>query len=132
MAKYEGGCLCGAVRYRADVDPVNERICHCRLCQKAIGAAFNARVLFRIEDVSIEGQWAIVNTSPDLKRGFCPSCGTTMFSRRDAAGIMGITTGSLDDPSLFRPQMHIFTASKQPWVMLDDGLPQYEAGPPAA
>lgn len=130
MARYEGGCLCGSVRYRADVDPVNERICHCRLCQKAIGAAFNARVLFRIDAVTIEGPLATVNTSPDLKRGFCASCGTTMFSRRDSAGIIGITTGSLDDPTLFRPQMHIFTASKQPWVMLDDGLPQYEAGPP--
>ena len=130
MARYEGGCLCGSVRYRADVDPINERICHCRLCQKAIGAAFNARVLFRIDEITIEGPLATVNTSPDLKRGFCPSCGTTMFSRRDSAGIIGVTTGSLDDPTLFRPQMHIFTASKQPWIMLDDGLPQYEAGPP--
>lgn len=131
MAKYKGGCVCGTIRYSADAAPINERICHCRLCQRAIGAAFNARVLFRIEDVSIEGPWASVNTSPDLKRGFCPNCGTTMFSRRDSAGIIGITTGSLDDPSLFHPQMHIFIASKQPWVMLDDGLPQYEAGPPA-
>ncbi|MBN9217801.1 MAG: GFA family protein [Mesorhizobium sp.] len=131
MAKYQGGCLCGTVRYSADAAPINERICHCRLCQRAIGGAFNARVLFRIEDVTIEGQWASVNTSPDLKRGFCPNCGTTMFSRRDSAGIIGVTTGSLDDPSLFRPQMHIFTASKQAWVQIDDGLPQYEAGPPA-
>src|SRR5689334_9465640 len=87
MAKHQGGCLCGAVRYSTDAAPINERICHCRLCQKAIGAAFNARVLFRIDDVTIEGPLATVNTSPDLKRGFCPSCGTTMFSRRDSAGI---------------------------------------------
>ncbi|MFA6153612.1 GFA family protein [Mesorhizobium sp.] len=130
MARYEGGCLCGAVRYRADAAPINERICHCRLCQRAIGAAFNARVLFRIDDVTIEGTLATADSSPDIKRGFCPSCGTTMFSRRDAAGIMGITTGSLDDPSAFKPQMHIYTASKQAWVILDDGLPQYEGAPP--
>ena len=79
--------------YAPTSTPINERICHCRLCQKAIGAAFNARVLFRIDDVTIEGPLATVNTSPDLKRGFCPSCGTTMFSRRDSAGIIGITTG---------------------------------------
>ena len=130
MAKYQGGCLCKAVRYRVDAAPINERVCHCRLCQKVIGAAFNARVLFRVDEVTIEGSLAMVNTSPDLKRGFCSSCGTTMFSRRDSAGIIGITTGSLDDPTAFKPQMHIFTASKQPWVMLDDGLPQYEGAPP--
>ncbi|MFI0848549.1 GFA family protein [Mesorhizobium sp. IMUNJ 23232] len=129
-AKYQGGCLCGSVRYHADAQPINQRICHCRLCQRAIGAAFNARILFRIDDVTFDGMVATVHSSPDLKRGFCPSCGTTIFSRRDAAGIMGLTTGSLDDPSLFEPEMHIFTASKQPWVTIDDGLPQYEAGPP--
>ena len=130
MAKYEGGCHCGAVRYSAEVAPVNQRVCHCRRCQKVIGAAFNARVLFRIDHVTIDGPVAMVNTSPDLKRGFCSNCGTTMFSRRESAGIIGITTGSLDDPTAFKPQMHIFTASKQPWVQLDDGLPQYEGAPP--
>ena len=55
MARYEGGCLCGAVRYSAEAEPINERVCHCRLCQKAIGAAFNARLLFRIEDVTLSG-----------------------------------------------------------------------------
>jgi hypothetical protein len=130
MTKYEGGCLCGAVRYKAEVTPINERVCHCRICQKAIGAAFNARLLFRIDDVTVEGPVATVNSSPDLLRGFCPVCGTTMFSRRDSRNILGVTSGSLDDPSLFKPDMHFWTASKQPWVMLDDGLPQYEGPPP--
>ena len=128
---YEGGCLCGGVRYRAEGEPVNERICHCRLCQKAIGAAFNARILFRVEAVAIEGPAATVNSSPDLQRGFCPECGTTLFSRRASAGVIGLTTGSLDDPSLFRPQMHIWTSSRQPWVTIEDGLPQFEGAPPA-
>lgn len=131
MKRYEGGCLCGAVRYRAEASPINERICHCRLCQKAIGAAFNARLLFHIEDVTIEGDLATVNSSPDLKRGFCPACGTTLFSRRDSKGIIGVTSGSLDDPSMFKPDMHFWTASRQPWLKLADGLPQYEGAPPA-
>jgi len=129
--KYTGGCLCGTVRYRAKGEPINERICHCRLCQKAIGAAFNARVLFAVEAVAIDGPAGWAKSSPDLERGFCPGCGTTMFSRRAGAGIIGITTGSLDDPSVFRPQIHIWTASKQPWVVIDDGLPQYQGAPPA-
>ena len=131
MAKYEGGCLCGAVRYRAEAEPINQRICHCRLCQKAIGAAFNARLLFNTDDVTVEGPVAIVNSSPDLVRGFCPTCGTTILSRRHSRPILGVTSGSLDDPSLFKPDMHFWTASKQPWVMLDDGLPQYEGASPA-
>ena len=131
MTRYEGGCLCGAVRYRAEAEPINERICHCRICQRAIGAAFNARLLFRIDDVTIEGPVATINSTPDLQRGFCPACGTTLFSRRESRNILGVTSGSLDDPSLFKPDMHFWTASKQHWVMLDDGLPQYEGAPPA-
>ena len=53
MKKFSGGCLCRAVRYETTADPLNQRVCHCRECQKALGAAFNARVLLRIEDVSI-------------------------------------------------------------------------------
>jgi len=127
---FEGGCQCGAVQYKTKGQPINERVCHCRLCQKAIGAAFNARVLFRIEDVTLTGPVARVYSSPDLKRGFCPLCGTSLFSQRDATGVLGLTSGSLDDPTLFKPQMHTFTASKQPWITIADGLPQYEAGPP--
>lgn len=129
--KYEGGCLCGAVRYSAEAEPINQRVCHCRLCQKAIGAAFNARLLFHIDEVTLSGPVETVNSSPDLERGFCPRCGTTIFSRRERRGIMGLTSGSLDDPSLFQPQMHMYTASRQPWVKLDDGLPQHEDAPPA-
>lgn len=127
---YQGGCLCGAVRYRTASAPINARVCHCRLCQKAIGASFNARVLFRADEVTVEGAVDYVHTSADLKRGFCPRCGTTLFSRRLSNDTIGVTSGSLDDPSLFKPQMHIYVASKQPWLVIDDGLPQHEGMPP--
>jgi hypothetical protein len=127
---YQGGCLCGAVRYRVAAAPINERVCHCRLCQKVIGAAFNGRLLFRAEEVSIEGPVDYVHTSADLKRGFCPRCGTTLFSHRLSAKATGVTAGSLDDPALFKPQMHIYVASKQPWLVINDGLPQFEGPPP--
>ena len=89
MAKYEGGCLCGAVRYKAEVEPVNERVCHCRICQRAIGAAFNARLLFRIDDVTVEGPVATINSTPDLKRCFCPVCGTTASATSWLKGCTG-------------------------------------------
>ena len=129
--RYEGGCLCGAVRYVAEGMPVNERVCHCRLCQKAVGAAFHARLLFRLADVRLSGPVETFDSSPALARGFCRHCGTTIFSSRKSAGVVGLTAGSLDDPSLFRPTMHIWTSSRQPWLKLDDGLPQYAEGAPA-
>ncbi|MCA0277479.1 MAG: GFA family protein [Proteobacteria bacterium] len=129
--RYEGGCMCGAVRYVAEGVPVNERICHCRSCQKAVGAAFNARLMFRAEQVSMTGPVKIAFSSPAVKRGFCADCGTTVLSGRDAAGILAVTSGSLDDPTQFHPTMHIWVSSKQPWLKLDDGLPQFEEAVPA-
>lgn len=132
MVVFKGGCVCNAVRYATTGEPVNQRICHCRLCQKAIGAAFNARVLMRIEDVSITGPVATFHTSETLERGFCTQCGSSVFSRRAAAGVMGLTAGTLDDPSLFKPDMHFWVSSKQDWLNISDGLPQYSEAAPAA
>lgn len=124
-----GGCLCGAVRYEAEGEPINVRVCHCRLCQRAIGAAFNARALYEIDKVAVTGDVARVNSSPGLQRGFCPKCGTTLYSMRESLGVMGLTSGSMDDPSRFAPTEHIWVSSKQPWLKLDDGLPQHPEGP---
>ena len=129
--RVEGGCLCGQVRYVADGEPVNVRICHCRMCQGAIGAAFNARMLFRRSDVEITGEIRQFNSSPELARGFCATCGSTLFSARESQGLIGRTSGTLDDPSVFQPTMHIWTSSRQPWLRIDDGLPQYAEAPPA-
>ncbi len=127
----EGGCLCGTVRYRATGEPINTRVCHCRFCQRALGAAFNARLLLPLAAVAIAGNVGRVNSSPDVVRGFCRACGTTLFSERTAAGVIGLTCGSLDNPAEFRPTAHIWTSSKQPWLRLDDGLPQYPEAFPA-
>jgi hypothetical protein len=129
--RYEGGCFCGAVRYVAEGTPINERICHCRLCQKASGAAFNARLLFRDTDVRLCGPAGRFHSSPALERGFCRECGTTAFSARRGAGVIGLTAGSLDDPGQFRPDMHFWTSSRQPWLSFGDGLPQHPEGPPS-
>ena len=128
---YEGGCLCGSVRYVAEGVPVNQRICHCRLCQKALGAAFNARLLFRSADVRVSGAATRFHSSPDLQRAFCGACGTTLFSFRHSRDVVALTAGSLDDPSQFQPDMHFWTSSRQAWVKLDDGLPQYPEAAPA-
>ena len=130
MTGFRGGCLCGAVRYETNAAPLNQRICHCKACQKVIGAAFNARVLMRIEDVVISGPVNTFHSSADLERGFCSRCGASIFSRRVSAGVIGLTAGSLDETSLFNPDMHFWVSSKQPWLKITDDLPQYPEGPP--
>ncbi len=128
---FVGGCLCGAVRYVARGPVVNARVCHCRLCQRAIGAAFNARLLFRRADVEISGPVAEHPSSDAIQRGFCPRCGTTIYSHRAAAGMIGLTSGSLDNPAQFVPEAHIFVESRQPWVVLDPAVPAYPGPAPA-
>lgn len=125
---FSGGCLCGASRYEARGEPINVRVCHCRLCQKALGAAFNARVLMDRAAVELSGPIRRVNSSSDLQRGFCSVCGTTLFSERKDPAVIGLTVGSLDDPNQFKPTAHVWTSSKQSWLRLDDGLPQHPEG----
>lgn len=127
----EGGCLCGASRYVARGEPINVRVCHCRVCQRALGAAFNARVLMPLSGVTMTGPLGRRNSSPVLVRGFCAVCGTSLFTERAGAGVIGLTCGSLDLPEDCQPTEHIWTSSKQAWLTIDDGLPQYPEGAPA-
>lgn len=126
-----GGCLCGLVRYQATGPAINARVCHCRLCQKAFGAAFNARLLFPRDAVTFTGQVAEFPSSEAIQRGFCPRCGTTLYSHRHVAGTIGLGVGSLDNPSVFTPECHIFAASKQPWVTIPEGVTVHQGQAPA-
>jgi len=126
-----GGCLCGACRYETSATPINVRACHCRLCQKAIGASFNARVLVSLDSLTIDGPVGWFASSEALRRGFCTQCGTTLFSERASGNVIGLTMGSLDKPDRHVPAEHIWTASKQAWLTLADDLPCWEEGPPA-
>jgi hypothetical protein len=131
MGAIEGGCLCGACRYETDAAPLNIRACHCHICQKATGAPFYARVAVPLDSVTISGPVGWYNSSAHLRRGFCPHCGTTLFSERASANVIGLAMGSLDDPARFTPESHIWLSSKQPWVQLGDDLPHHQENPPA-
>ena len=128
---FTGGCLCGACRYGAAGPPIDVRACHCRACQQTTGSAFYARVLVARDTVSIEGPVGWFHSSPDLQRGFCTVCGSTLFSERLSAGTIGIALGSLDEPDRFRPAEHIWTSRRLAWIDLDDDFPQWLEGPPA-
>jgi hypothetical protein len=121
----EGGCLCGAVRFRCEGEPLNVRICHCRTCQKAMGSPFFARALFDQRALTVEGETAYYASSEAIHRVFCKTCGTRLFSRRTNGTAVGIALATFDDRNALAPTEHIWVSNKIAWVRLDDGLPQY-------
>jgi hypothetical protein len=121
----EGGCLCGAVRFRCEGEPINVRVCHCRTCQKAMGSPFFARALFEPRALTIEGETAFYPSSEAVHRVFCKTCGTRLFSRRTNGTAVGVALATFDDRNAFAPTEHIWVSDKIDWVKLDDGLPQY-------
>ncbi|MDE2379929.1 GFA family protein [Bradyrhizobium sp.] len=122
----EGGCLCGAVRYKAEGEPLNVRACHCRNCQKAMGSPFFARALFPQTALTIEGEIGRYPSSDAIDRVFCKRCGTRLFSWRRNGTAAGVALATFDDRNAFAPTEHIWVSEKIAWVTLDDGLPQYE------
>lgn len=128
--KHEGGCLCGAVRFTCEGEPINVRICHCRLCQKSMGAPFFARALFDQKALTLEGPTGRYPTSERLERVFCQTCGTRIGSRRTNGTAAGIALALFDERNIFSPTDHIWISEKIDWVRLADDLPQYAEGPP--
>ena len=95
-----GGCQCGAVRFRADSLHGNSHVCHCRMCQKAVGNFFAALVGVPLTDFTwTRGEPAIFQSSEKVERGFCNNCGTPLFYRYVADNYISMTTGSFDHPA---------------------------------
>lgn len=128
---HEGGCLCGAVRFVCEGEPINVRVCHCRLCQKAYGAPFNARALFAQDQVTLSGPLARYPSSRAIDRLYCEACGTRLASWRTNGTAVGIALALFDDRNAFAPTEHIWVSEKLAWLRLDDGLPQHPEAAPA-
>jgi len=126
----EGGCLCGAVRFRAEGEPLNVRVCHCRNCQKAMGSPFYARAMFPQTALAVEGETSRYATSPRVERVFCTKCGTRLFSWRTDGTAAGVALATFDDRNAFAPTEHIWVSMKMDWVKIEDHLPQYQESVP--
>lgn len=127
----EGGCACGAVRYRLASDPLIIHCCHCLNCQRQTGSAFVINVLIetdRVELLAGEPQPIDVpRNGGSTQRIFrCPTCQVAVFSQYTRPEVLFIRGGTLDQPSSVTPDVHIFTRSKLSWVALPDSVPAFE------
>ncbi len=131
---YEGGCHCRAVRYTGSEDPEFTFYCHCHDCQRTTGSPFSMELMLDEKSFKIDGTLQSYVVSGDsgkpVTRWFCANCGSGVYLECEAdPGYVFLKVGSLDDASWVIPQMHIYTAAKQPWIKIEDGLPQYEKAP---
>ncbi len=131
--EWTGRCLCGAVRYRATANPLRAVNCHCNICRRTSGAAFLTFVHFPVAAFTwTQGMPTRYRSSREAERGFCAICGSTLTMHESViADRVQVTLGSLDRPDLVRPDDHVWTDSKLPWLRIEDGLPRYTTISPA-
>lgn len=128
MAKtYEGGCLCGAVRFHAHGEPTFVAHCHCRSCRRQTGSVISTFAGYGTGDVEwTKGRPASFASSPGVIRGFCPSCGTPLAYESDKrAGQIDLFLGTFDTPEDLPARLHVWTEARIPWFHADEHLPRH-------
>jgi hypothetical protein len=125
--KLEGGCLCGAIRYRFEAAPHHVAHCHCSQCRRAAGAPVVTWATLRDKDVTIlAGEAAWFRSSDHARRGFCARCGTPLFFLSTRyPGLIDVTAASLDRPEALTPTGHTHEPSRIPWLVMADRLPRH-------
>jgi len=128
----EGRCDCGAVRYRLNARPLFVHCCHCSWCQRESGSAFAVNAMIEASEVELLSGAPVATTLPTASgKGQvfhrCPDCGVTLWSNYAGAGdrIHFVRAGTLGDPSWAPPDIHIYTSTKLPWVVLPEGVPAF-------
>jgi hypothetical protein len=125
-----GGCDCRTIRYRMETEPLFVHGCHCRWCQRETGASFALNAMIEADRVTLlAGRPELVDTPSASGKGQkiarCPSCRLAVWSHYAGAGtaVSFVRVGTLDDPDALPPDVHIYTSTKQPWVVLPPGVP---------
>ena len=127
----EGGCSCGAVRYRLMSEPLFTHCCHCLNCQRQTGSAFVINLLIEADRVElVAGAPQPVDVPRDdgsSQRIFrCPTCQVAVYSEYGRPEVWFVRGGTLDDPTQTAPDVHIFTRSKLSWVAIPESVPEFE------
>lgn len=129
--KRTGQCLCGAVRYAAEGDPVYNALCHCGDCRRWSGAPMAGWIAFPADKVAVTGTPVVYNSSEHGRREFCGTCGTGLFYRNAnmLPGLVDIPSGTLDDPADNPPALHVQVAERLPWMDSIADLPTFSRYP---
>ena len=109
MDRFKGSCLCGAIRIEASGQPYRVGLCHCMDCRKHHGALFHASAIFPEDAVTIIGE-----THAYQGRHFCPTCGSSVFSRSDNE--FEFNLGTLDQPDQLKPTYELWTCRRESWL----------------
>jgi hypothetical protein len=131
--KLEGGCACGAVRYRLGSAPMFVHCCHCRDCQRQTGSAFVINALIETDRIAVlagapEAVGVPTDSGQPHKIFRCPSCRTAVWSEYGGrTALRFVRVGTLDDPAALAPDVHIYVRSKLAWVTLPRTTPAFEA-----
>ena len=121
--KHGGGCLCGAVRFVAEGPPLWVAHCHCHSCRRHAGAAVTTYVGYGNDRVTWQGNRAVYESSPGARRGFCPTCGSTLTYAGDRfPDEIHIHVSAFDEPDRFPAQVHVNFAEKVSWFDVRDDL----------
>jgi hypothetical protein len=129
----EGGCQCGAIRYRLNGEPVFLTICHCSECKRQSGSAFGMSLRMRRSDVEVTGEprrWTRSSDSGNpVVCAFCETCGTRVWHEPAVPGFVHIKPGTLDDFSTLAPSYESWTVRKSPWLRFDGIVASFERMP---
>ncbi len=127
----EGGCTCGAVRYRMKAAPMMVHCCHCRWCQRETGSAFVINAIVETSNLDVTGETVTVDTPSASGKGQkivrCPACRVALWSHyaRRGRALAFVRAGTLDDPSAVTPDVHIFTSTRLDWVTLPQDVQSF-------
>ena len=128
---YEGGCLCGAIRYRATGPTIFVAYCHCRSCTMSSGAPLVGWATFEKDGFSfIKGSPTERASSPPVRRTFCATCGSPLtYTHSERADQIDVTLATIDDPTGLAPMCHVWVSEKRPWLAIGDELPRFAQWP---
>ncbi len=132
-----GGCLCGEIRYEATSDPIVTRICWCRACQYLGAGSGTVNVCFPTAGFVVRGtpreHRSVADSGNTMRRRFCGTCGTPLFSEADARPhLIFVRAGTLDDPEIAKPVVTIWTSQAPSWACISEQLPKVDRQPPPA
>jgi hypothetical protein len=134
-ATLQGGCMCGAVRYKISAPPIATGLCHCDRCRPQSGSAFSTIVIIERSTFKLEGETTVFedvgSSGQRVGRRSCARCGSPLTTEPDVApDVMFVKAGGIDNNEWFKPAMELFVTRRRPWVAPVPGIPQFNGNPP--